>query len=138
MSDERAWVETIACPRQKALAQAIPALAGLVGLTAEEMAEGRRTANTDRDSRINTMRVLVLGAVIALGRDLGIRRSDLYGLCGGTTQIKDLVSYHRYSVLRAERRFLEFLDQGGVLGQDLKAAVGPIAHEAMKRVRVTS
>lgn len=135
---ERPWVARITCPKQKALALAVPALCDLCGLVPSDLEGGRKPLGADeRKHAVDGFRGIVAGSIVSIGRDLGLQGRDLYGshACdlprGGHTQIRELQYLHRATLKQAEQRFEIFRASGGLLGRTFAAAFAKIRQETL-------
>lgn len=128
---DRKWVDDIQDPKQRILALAIPVICELAGIKT-------LTSHAEERSVSDLLRCVVVGAIVSLGRDLGLRRVDLQGPTKheqGTTEIRDLVHYSRWMLRRSEMRFEQFCAEAGIVGRAFRDAYSRIQYEAMVLVR---
>lgn len=128
---DRQWVFEIRCPRQRALALAIPSICNLTGLRPDLLLK-RGQATTSTEEMQSDLRVITLGAIIYLAMEMAISNSQLQGREAKTyarTEIKDLLGCHRGSNVVASLRFEAFRDHGGTLGKLFSAAFDQIRLE---------
>lgn len=143
---DRAWVDQIIDPRQRALAHAIPAICDIFGMSPDDLI-GRTSAISPAEMVINSNRKACTGAIIYLGLELGIRWNALHGRPAavgqsGETEIRDLIDAHRQSLASFRLQFcaltgLPVSDENPVAGMPM-GEIGQLVRARFSPIRATA
>ncbi len=140
----RTVAETIAritCPRQRAVASRVGQVCDLFSVGFAKMAAHRRLAEfapakDDAGRWRNLVRMVALGMVVRLGRDLGLATNDLHGTesLRGRTQVPELKGVQRTTALNAMRLCDAMIDDAGDVAQHARALYLKIRESALAEV----
>lgn len=111
---EPAWARKIDDPKQRALARRIPAICDLFGVDASML--GERSASGGDPALVvqGGFRKFAVGAIVFLGRELGLRWNDMHGRDQGnqqpgSTQLEPLKGIHRHTLNQFHEQFAVFV-----------------------------
>lgn len=103
------------------------AICRLAGCRLDDLAADR-DGQTPEDVNARSMRVIALGLVVRLGRDLGIQWRCLHG---EASEVAVLRPVHYASIQRAYKRALAFVESGGAAGQAIERGYRQIQRRAL-------
>jgi hypothetical protein len=131
----------ITCPRQRAVAARVGQVldvfsVGFAGLPAARRVAEYAPAKDDQARWRNVIRMVALGMVVRLGRDLGLATNDLHGTetLRGRTQVPELKAVQRTTALNAMRLCDAMLEDAADVPRSARALYEVIRDSARKEV----
>ena len=122
MATAKDRITKIADPRQRALAARVGEVCDLfsehfIALAPADRLVDAGRAEDDAGRLRNLLRMLALGMVASIGRELGLAGHDLHGLGKGRTEVVELRAFHHTTILNAMAIFGALVQDRGAFGR---------------------
>lgn len=140
---DAARIRAIRDPKQRAVARQIGAICDLfsaefAALPPAERLAGRTRSTGPADRLRVATRVFAIGAVISLGKELGLPAAALHGKADGRTEIIELRGLYHNTCIHAGASFEALLRDGGAIGSTIAERYAQILRDARREVEATT